>query len=63
MVNAEIEQQFGYRREELIGESVDMLVLKHLRGPHASAWSLYNANWRFVALALALTFGATQGWQ
>jgi PAS domain S-box-containing protein len=35
LVNAEIEQQFGYRREELIGQSVDMLVPARLRNQHA----------------------------
>ena len=34
MVNTEIEQQFGYRREELIGRSVEMLVPVRLRGQH-----------------------------
>jgi PAS domain S-box-containing protein len=29
MVNSEIERQFGYRRDELIGHSVDMLVPEH----------------------------------
>jgi PAS domain S-box-containing protein len=31
MVNAEIERQFGYRREELIGHPADMLVPERLR--------------------------------
>lgn len=31
MVNTEVEQQFGYRRDELIGQSVDVLVPVHLR--------------------------------
>ena len=35
MVNAEIENQFGYSREELIGQSVDMLVPERLRSRHA----------------------------
>jgi PAS domain S-box-containing protein len=35
MVNAEIEQQFGYRREELIGKPVDMLVPERLRSQQA----------------------------
>ncbi|MEA3117690.1 MAG: hypothetical protein QOI13_960 [Paraburkholderia sp.] len=34
MVNAEIEQQFGYRREELIGRSVEILVPVRLHGQH-----------------------------
>jgi PAS domain S-box-containing protein len=35
MVNTEIENQFGYAREELIGQSVDILVPERLRGQHA----------------------------
>jgi PAS domain S-box-containing protein len=35
MVNAEIEQQFGYRREELFGRPVDMLVPERLRSQQA----------------------------
>lgn len=35
MVNTEIEKQFGYTREELIGEPVDMLVAERLRTQHA----------------------------
>ena len=35
LVNAETERMFGYRREELIGRSVDMLVSEQSRGYHA----------------------------
>jgi PAS domain S-box-containing protein len=34
MVNSEIERLFGYRREELIGRSIDMLLPEHLRRQH-----------------------------
>src|ERR1700737_1182781 len=34
MVNTEIENQFGYSREELIGQPVDMLVPARLRVQH-----------------------------
>lgn len=34
MVNSEIEQQFGYKREELIGRRVDMLVPERLQTQH-----------------------------
>ena len=35
MVNTEIESQFGYTREELIGQPVEMLVPERLRTQHA----------------------------
>lgn len=35
MVNTEIERQFGYRRESLIGQPVDMLIPVRLRGQYA----------------------------
>lgn len=34
MVNSEIERLFGYRREELIGSSIDILVPERLRRQH-----------------------------
>ena len=42
MVNTEIEQQFGYRREELIGQPVDMLVPVRLRSQHARHREAFN---------------------
>ncbi|GLH81275.1 hypothetical protein SSBR45G_61840 [Bradyrhizobium sp. SSBR45G] len=36
MVNSEIERQFGYTRQELIGQSVDMLVPERSRVKHAT---------------------------
>ena len=35
LVNTEIERRFGYARNELIGQSIDLLVPTRLRGPHA----------------------------
>jgi len=34
MVNGEIERQFGYRREELIGRPVEILIPERMRGQH-----------------------------
>jgi PAS domain S-box-containing protein len=42
MVNTEVEKQFGYRREELIGQPVDMLVPVRLRGQHAGHREAFN---------------------
>jgi PAS domain S-box-containing protein len=35
MVNTEIENQFGYSRQELLGQPVDMLVPERMRAQHA----------------------------
>ena len=35
LVNAELERQFGYARDELVGQSVDLLVPEALRPVHA----------------------------
>src|SRR5580658_2656551 len=35
LVNAQVERLFGYRREELLGQEIEMLVPDRLRGPHA----------------------------
>lgn len=35
LVNRQVEQQFGYERAELIGQSVEQLVPQHMRSRHA----------------------------
>jgi len=42
MVNTEIEQQFGYRREELIGQPVEMLVPVRFRNQHIHHREAFN---------------------
>jgi PAS domain S-box-containing protein len=44
MVNTEIEQQFGYRREELIGKPVEMLVPVRLQTQHVGHRSKFTPN-------------------
>ncbi|HEX2350987.1 MAG TPA: PAS domain S-box protein [Ktedonobacterales bacterium] len=34
LVNGQVETMFGYRREELLGQSIDMLIPEQLRGAH-----------------------------
>ena len=43
LANSEIERMFGYRREELIGQSVDILVPQRLRAQHVRHRSRYGA--------------------
>ena len=44
MANTEVENMFGYRREELIGQSVDLLVPERFRVQHFVHRSYYAAN-------------------
>jgi PAS domain S-box-containing protein len=44
MVNREIERLFGYTRDELHGQSVDILLPKNLRGRHAGHRAAFMAH-------------------
>lgn len=44
LVNAQTEALFGHRREELLGQSVEMLVPRRLRGHHTLHRNAYAAN-------------------
>ncbi len=41
LVNREIERLFGYSRDELLGQSVDLLVPESLRAGHAASRARY----------------------
>lgn len=44
LANAQAEKLFGYRREELIGQSVELLVPEQLRGQHSDDRRSYMAD-------------------
>jgi len=44
LVNAETERMFGYRREELVGQLVDILVPERFRGKHPQHRQGYTAH-------------------
>jgi PAS domain S-box-containing protein len=44
MVNGEVERLFGYRREELIGRSIEILVPPSMRDNHVRARRDYNSH-------------------
>jgi PAS domain S-box-containing protein len=44
MLNGEAERMFGYRRDELVGQSIDVLVPVRMRGVHASLRANFRRN-------------------
>src|ERR1700719_5264229 len=44
LVNAETERMFGYRREELVGQLLDILVPERFRGKHSQHREGYTAH-------------------
>ncbi len=44
LVNAQTELLFGYRRDEMLGERVEMLLPERLRGAHVECRNSYYAN-------------------
>ena len=53
LVNAQVEQKFGYSRSELIGESVEVLVPERFSGMHVAFRSGYVAGPRTRPMGLA----------
>ena len=53
LVNAQVEERFGYRRAELIGQSVEMLVPDRFAGMHVRFRSGYVAGPRTRPMGLA----------
>jgi PAS domain S-box-containing protein len=53
LVNREIERLFGYSREELLGQSVDLLVPERLRTVHAGFRALFHGDPKVRAMGAA----------
>jgi protein-histidine pros-kinase len=53
LVNARVEEWFGYQRDELVGESVEMLVPERFAGMHVAFRSGYVAEPRSRPMGLA----------
>ena len=58
LVNEQTERVFGYRREELLGRSVEMLVPGHLREIHARHRAAYMAQPRARAMNSGMELSA-----
>ncbi len=54
LVNAQTEKQFGYAREELLGQSVDMLLPERFRSRHPSQRAAYLAQPRLRPMGRGL---------
>src|SRR5450755_196826 len=50
LVNAEAEKLFGYRREELLGRCVEMLVAERFREGHSGYRAAYSADPHTLAM-------------
>jgi PAS domain S-box-containing protein len=57
LVNKQLEQMFGYPRDRLLGQPIEILVPEHLRGGHLAHVQRYvrNPNARPMGSGLALT--------
>lgn len=44
LVNAQMERLFGYRREEILGQPVEILIPERFHGPHAGQRNAYFGN-------------------
>jgi PAS domain S-box-containing protein len=44
LVNSQVERMFGYSREELVGQNIDLLVPEQFRGRHPADRAIYYAH-------------------
>lgn len=54
LTNAQVERLFGYRKEELIGKSIEILVPPRFRGAHSGHRTHFSSNPQFRPMGVGL---------
>ncbi len=63
MINAQTEKLFGYTREELLGQPVELLVPERFRGGHTGHRTGYFADPRTRSMGAGGALRTSKGWK